>query len=295
MDPLRWESRPRLRRPVLIAAFEGWNDAGEAASLATRYLGGAWSVRRFALIDPEEFYDFTDNRPQIRMLEGLVRRVEWPANELAAGAVAGTDHDAIVLRGVEPQLRWRTFTDLVVDVAKQFRVELVVTLGALLAEVSHRSPVPVVGSAATAELGGRLGLPLPTYQGPTGIVGVLHPAMAEAGIASASLWASAPHYLAQTRSPKAALALVRRVAGLLAATVNTADLEAAAAQYERQVDEAVAGNQELSHYIEGLESATPEPDRPPAAGAGEQARLEPLAGESLAAEVARFLREQDRG
>src|SRR5437667_576174 len=224
MEQFRWEDRPRLRRPLLLAAFEGWNDAADAASTAVRYLGERWQARSFASIDPEDFYDFSSTRPQVRLTDGLTREIVWPTTELSAATLPGADRDVIVLLGVEPELRWRTFCTEVVDVAQGLGVEMVVTLGALLADVPHSRPVRVTGTAADAELVRKLGLQRSRYEGPTGIVGVLHDAFNKAQMPSASLWAAVPHYVAATPSPKAALALVQRAADLLRSSVITTDL-----------------------------------------------------------------------
>ena len=282
MDHVRWQDRPQLRRPVLIAAFEGWNDAADAASTAVRYLRDRWSARPFATIDPEEFHDFTVTRPQVRLVQGITRRIEWPETELSAAPLPGTSRDAVVLLGHEPQLRWRTFSEQVVRVAAELHVELVVILGALLADVAHTRPVRVTGSAADAELVRRLGLGRSAYEGPTGIVGVLHDAFRRAHLPSASLWAAVPHYVGSTPSPKAALALVERAADLLSTTVVTEDLQVAAADYERQVSEVVAGDDDIADYVHRLESTDDD----------DVADMEMVSGEALAAELERYLREQ---
>src|SRR5256885_2056089 len=284
MDAIRWSARPSLRRPVLLAAFEGWNDAADAASTAARYLRDRWAARPFAEVDPEEFYDFSSTRPQVRLVDGLTREIVWPANELSAASLPGERHDIVVLLGVEPQLRWRTFSEQVIGAARELGVEMVITLGALLADVAHTRPVQVTGTAADQTLVERLRLQRSRYEGPTGIVGVLHAACNAAGIPSASLWAAVPHYVAATPSPKAALALVRRTAGLLATQLTTTDLEILAASYERQVTEVVASDDDVSAYVQQLEERGDEDDEL------EEADLP--SGDALAAELERFLREQ---
>lgn len=267
---------------MLIAAFEGWNDAGDGASMAARYLADGWSARRFASIDPEEFYDFTVTRPRIRLVEGAARRLEWPEGELSAASPTGSAHDVVFLHAAEPQLRWRAYAASVVGVARALDVELALTLGGLGAEVSHTRPVRVTGTAADPALEARLGLQRSGYQGPTGIVGVLHDALSTADIPTASLWASVPHYVSGTPSPKAALALVRRAAGLLGAPVETTDLEIAASAYEREVSEVVAEDEDVAGYVARLEELGPED--------GELPWPPPTA--ELADEVERFLRGQ---
>src|SRR4051794_37803087 len=282
MDYVRWEDRPRLRRPVLVAAFEGWNDAADAPTPAARFLRDHWAARPFASVDPEEFYDFSSTRPQVHLIDGLTREITWPANELFAAALPGNEHDVIVMLGVEPGLKWRTFTSEIVEAATDLGVELMITLGALLADVPHTRPVRVTGTAADAELVQRLGLQRSRYEGPTGIVGVLHDAFSRASIPSASLWAAVPHYVAGTPSPKAALALVERTAELLNSAVPTTALEIAAASYERQVTEVVESDDDVSEYVHRLEESDDEDD--------EEEELP--SGEALAAEFEKFLREQ---
>jgi proteasome assembly chaperone (PAC2) family protein len=284
MDYVRWQDRPRLRRPVLIAAFEGWNDAADAASTAVRYLRDRWSAHPFATIDHEDFYDFTATRPQVRLVNGLTRRIEWPETELSCAALPGTSRDVVVLLGHEPQLKWRTFTEQIVTIATELKVELIVILGALLADVPHSRPVRVTGTAADAELVRRLGLGRSTYEGPTGIVGVLHEAFSKSHLPSASLWAAVPHYVAATPSPKASLALVERAVDLLSTTVDFEDLAIAAADYERQVNEVVAADDDVMAYVHRLESSSDDD------AAAED--METVSGEALVAELERYLREQ---
>ncbi|HEV2758052.1 MAG TPA: PAC2 family protein [Acidimicrobiales bacterium] len=285
MQHVAWQDRPQLRRPVLVAAFEGWNDAADAASSAARYLRDRWSARPFASIDPEEFYDFTATRPQVRLVQGITRRIEWPETELSYAALPGTSRDVVVLLGHEPQLKWRTFSEQVVGVAEELGVELVIILGALLADVPHTRPVRVTGTAADGELVRRLGLGKSTYEGPTGIVGVLHEAFSRAHVPSASLWAAVPHYVASTPSPKASLALVERATDLLSSRVATADLELAVADYERQVSEVVAADEDVIAYVRRLElSADDDDDDVP--------DLEMVSGDALADELERYLRDQ---
>lgn len=283
MDALRWEAHPVLHRPLLLVAFEGWNDAGDAASLAVQYLAQAWDATLFARIDPEEFYDFTDTRPQVRLVDGETRSLEWPDVELLSATIpAGpAGRDVILVRGVEPQLRWRTFCRLLVDVARSYQAEMALILGALLADVPHTRPVRVSGSADDAGLAARLGLARSTYEGPTGIVGVLHHAFSEAGVPAASFWAAVPHYVHQVPSPKAALALVERSASLIGASVNPLELRVAAEEYVRQVSERVADDDDAAAYVAQLEAVDDSETDPT-----------PLLGdpERLAEEVERFLR-----
>jgi proteasome assembly chaperone (PAC2) family protein len=276
MEHVRWTSRPDLRQPVLIAAFEGWNDAGDASSNAVRWLHERWGAEPFAHIDPEEFFDFSATRPRVRLDDGRQREIVWPAFEFSTTTIPGTEIDVVLLLGTEPQLRWRTFCAQVVDVASACGVRLAITLGALLADVSHAAPVSVIGTAYDPKVVERLGLTQSSYEGPTGIVGVLHDALARAGVASASLWAAVPSYVPSAPSPKAQLALVERTAGLLDVGLVTTDLEIAAASYERQVTELVEADDDTAAYVRHLEEAQEE-DVDPA---------------DFVAEVERFLRDQ---
>jgi hypothetical protein len=291
MDALRWERRPVLHTPLFVVAFEGWNDAGDAASLAVGYLTQAWGAERFATIDPEEFYDFTSTRPQVRLEDGETRALDWPEVELLSAripgtAAGGTARDVVLVRGVEPQLRWRTFCGLLVDVAKGFGADLAVILGALLADVPHTRPVRISGNADDADLAARLGLVPSAYEGPTGIVGVLHHAFSEAGVPSASFWAAVPHYVHQVPSPKAALALVERSASLIGAPVNPLELRVAAEEYVRQVSERVADDDDAAAYVASLEAAD-DSEADPTTLLGDPDRL--------AEEVERFLRRHRGG
>lgn len=303
MDELLWDgpepSRPRLVRPMLVAAFEGWNDAGDGATTAVRHLSERWSAQRFASIDPEEFFDFSSTRPTVTLSGGTTRQIRWPANEFFAGRTPA-GRDVILMLGSEPQLRWRTFCSLVIEVARWAEVELVLTLGSLLADVPHSRPVRITGSAVNADLVAKLGLERSRYEGPTGIVGVLHDALSRAGVGSASIWGAVPHYLPGTPSPKVALALVQRAAELLDATVSTIDLEIATAEYERQVDEVVEADEDMSRYVRQLEENHDEGDDndddddvgPDDGGTLTDEYGNLPTGEALAAELERFLRDQ---
>lgn len=289
MELVNWERQPQLRRPLLVVAFEGWNDAGDASSLALGYLADAWDAERFATIDCEQFYDFTVTRPNVRIDDDGDRVIEWPDIEILSARIRGSQHDLVMVRGVEPQLRWRTFSAAMVEVARRVGAEMAVILGALLADVPHTRPVKVSGSTDDRELADRLGLSKSTYEGPTGIVGVLHDALRQAGIPTASFWAAVPHYVHQLPSPKAALALVERSSALLGAPVDPLELRVAARDYERQVDERIAGDDDAAAYVAQLEDAQDE-------GWGEDAP-EPLglgSVDELTAEVERFLRDHPR-
>jgi proteasome assembly chaperone (PAC2) family protein len=268
---------------VLVAAFRGWNDGAQGASLAASFLAQAWEARRFADIDPEEFFDFQATRPHVALEEGLTRRIDWPETAFYHASIPGLERDAVLALGIEPNLRWRTFSDEVVELAQDLEVELVVTLGALLADVPHTRPAPVTGSASDPKLVEELRLASSRYEGPTGIVGVVHDACRRAELPSASLWAAVPHYASLAASPKAALALCLRLADLLGTEFDLADLEQASAAYEAQVSEAVASDEETEAYVQQLE------ERRDALGE----ELDMPSGETLAAELTRFLREHE--
>jgi predicted ATP-grasp superfamily ATP-dependent carboligase len=279
---LQIEHRPELERPVLIAAFRGWNDGAQGASLAGGYLAKTWNAQQFASIDPEDFYDFQATRPMVSLVEGITRRIDWPDNDFYHASPEGLGRDALLLLGVEPNLRWRRFTSLIVELAREHEVELVVTLGALLADVPHTRPAPVTGTASDPELVERLGLQVSRYEGPTGIVGVLHDACREASLPSVSLWAAVPHYVSLAPSPRAALALCERLGDLLEAGIDTSELEQAVEAYTQRVTEAVSTDEDTAEYVQELERRAEmmdESDLP--------------SGDSLAAELTRFLREHD--
>ena len=273
MSELRIDSRPQLEQPVMIAAFRGWNDGGQGASLAGAYLARAWAAVEFASIDPEGFYDFQATRPTVSLVDGYTRQIEWPENTFLHAPLPGARRDAIIMLGVEPNLRWRTFSGLIVDFAQELGVELVVTLGALLADVPHTRDIPMTGICSDADLVERLGFQQSTYEGPTGMVGVLHHAFTEAGLPSVSLWASVPHYVAAAPNPKAALALIRSFEGVAGVAVDGSDLEQSAEEYERQVNAAVATDPDVKSFVERLEKTLDEvteespPERIPSADA----------------------------
>src|SRR5581483_2466788 len=273
MQPLQWEHRPDgLRAPAVVCAFKGWNDAADAASSAATFVGGALGAQRFATIDPEEFYDYQATRPRIKLVEGQTRQIVWPAVELFAARVPRAPRDLIVVTGSEPSFRWRTFAKLIVELVEALGAQLVVTLGSLLADVPHTRPISVTGLASDPALIARLGLTSSSYEGPTGIVGVLHAGCQEAGLPSASLWAAVPHYIAATPNPKAALALVRKLEGLVGIAVDASELESAAGDYERQVNLAVQSDPDVQACVERRDDCARPPALPAPAGAGRPAR-----------------------
>lgn len=272
---------------MLIAAFRGWNDGAQGASLAASFLARAWNARRFGDIDPEEFYDFQAVRPHVSLEDGLTRRIDWPENAFLEAALPvvppAPERDAVLLLGIEPNTRWRTFTAEIVGLAEELGVELVVTLGALLADVPHTRPCPVTGSATDPKLVDELGLAASRYEGPTGIVGVVHDACRKASLSSVSLWAAVPHYASLAPSPRAALALCRRLGELIETELDLEELEVAGDAYERQVSQAVASDEETTAYVRELERRADELE----------AEADLPSGETLAAELTRFLREHE--
>jgi proteasome assembly chaperone (PAC2) family protein len=283
MSELNIEFRPELRRPVLVAAFRGWNDGGQGATLGAGYLAKQWEAERFAEIDPEDFYDFQATRPQVSLEEGMTRRLDWPENSFFHAEIPGTGRDAVILLGTEPNLRWKSFSALVLGLMQDLGIERAVTFGSLLADVPHTRPAPVTAAATDSALMEELGLEPSRYEGPTGIVGVLLDSCRTAGISSLSLWAAVPHYVSLAPSPRAALALVRRFGELLQIDVDVADLEHAADEYSEQVTEAVSADADTAAYVEELERRVDmlrEEENLPS-------------GDTLAAELTRFLRERD--
>jgi predicted ATP-grasp superfamily ATP-dependent carboligase len=288
MDHVAWSRRPELDSPTLVAAFTGWNDAGDAASLAVRHLIDQFSARAFASIDPEEFFDFQTTRPEVRLADGVTREILWPGNDLFSASTPGGD--VMLLLGTEPQLKWRTFARQVTDVAREMGAGLVVTLGALLADVIHRRPVHLIGTASDADVIERYGLQRSRYEGPTGIVGVLHDACVRADLASVSLWAAVPAYASQVTSPKAAVTLAEGACDLIGAPFVSGLLGQAVVDYERHVERLVAADSDLVEYVRRLEAMgdedEEEDDDDAEAAAGE------LSAEGLMDDIERFLRDQ---
>src|ERR1700691_5856256 len=297
MQPLIWDRRPAgLRAPGMVCAFEGWNDAGDAASTAVSFVSTALEAKRFAYVDTEEFYDFQANRPRIRLSAREGRReIEWPTVEIYEAPVPGSERDLVLVQGVEPSLRWRSFSTLIVELAEALGVQLVITLGALLADVPHTRPVAMTGFASDPALMERMGAQRPSdYEGPTGIVGVLHSVSTDAGLPSMSLWASIPHYVAAAPSPKAALALVRRLEDLVGVSLDTTELEEATVGYERQVGLAVSSNPEVQAFVDRLEQDEDDEEDAEANGRSDLPLLldDLPSGDLLASEFQRFLRQQ---
>jgi proteasome assembly chaperone (PAC2) family protein len=286
---VRLEWRPELERPVLIAAFTGWNDAADAASLALATLAESWEARRFGVFDSEEFFDFQATRPQIKLTDGITRTIEWPENIVSATEPrieAAGDRGAVLLSGPEPNFRWRSFSEAVAELAKDVGAELVVTMGALLADVPHSRPVTISANSQDSALVESLNLSASRYEGPTGITGVLHRACADAALPSVSFWASVPHYLPAVPSAPAALALLESLSTLLGVKVDKTDLEQTAATYQEQVSAAVSRDEDLASYVRMLEERFD-------TNADEEGRNLP-SGDDLARELESFLRQQRR-
>jgi predicted ATP-grasp superfamily ATP-dependent carboligase len=284
---VRFELRPALERPAVVAAIRGWNDGGEAASIAARYLIERWDGALMATLDPEEFVDFQVTRPTVRLEDGVSRVIDWPNGEFTMAAEGG--RDVVFFTAVEPNMRWRTFSSAVIETAQEIGAESLVTLGAFLTNVPHSRPVPVVGSAPTPEAAAELGLATSQYEGPTGIIGVLHDSANRVGLRSISLWAAVPHYLPVAPNPKAALALVERLTAILHTDVELASLQQAAREWEESVGRLLEENAELGAYVEQLEQAVD-------TGETELRITEDIpSGDAIAAELERFLRENESG
>tara|TARA_B100000929_G_scaffold290789_1_gene285933 strand:- start:819 stop:1694 length:876 start_codon:yes stop_codon:yes gene_type:complete len=241
-----------LNSPVCIAAFEGWNDAGEAATSAVKYFQDRFNAIKIGTIESEEFFDFTISRPVIEIPDKQ-REIIWPATEIYVAKMSDSKHDLVIIVGHEPQLRWRTFTDQIIEIASITESQMVVTLGSLLTDIPHSRPVKVFGSSDDSDLAQRLNLPPSTYEGPTGIVGVINSVLREKRIPSMSLWAGVPSYVSGANSPKAALALVERLAEVLQIGIACTDLEIASAAYERQINELIAEDIDTTEYVNQLE------------------------------------------
>ena len=276
--------RPELRRPILVAAFEGWNDAGEAASTALTFVAEELGAQLIGHIDPEEFYDFQVTRPSVRMGEDGERSIQWPSVEILAVVLPEAERDLILLRGTEPNLRWRAFAGEIMAVADELGAELLVTLGALLADVPHTRPVHVVGTTVDQDLAARLDLPTSRYEGPTGMIGVLADAAKRAALPSVSIWAALPHYVQAAPNPRAALALIERLVDLLPLELDTESLVEASETFDATVAEIVDEDPELVGYVRRLEEEADRDDE-----------LADLPADELVAEVERFLRDQPGG
>jgi proteasome assembly chaperone (PAC2) family protein len=267
-----------LRAPVMIAAFEGWNDAGESATGAITHLLTVWSHQQLGTLDPEEYYDFQVNRPTIRVDEKIVREIIWPNTIIYAVSTPHLSHDFLIVKGIEPSMRWRRFADELLDLADDYEVSLLITMGALLADTPHSRPISVTGSGSHPDVAERLGVEISRYEGPTGIIGVLQDAANRRDLDAVSLWAAVPHYVSTPPSPKASLALVNALEDFLEISITQGDLPERAASWEKHVDQMAAEDSEVGDYVKQLETSKDSSDIPE------------MSGEILAREVERFLR-----
>lgn len=285
MDPIIWEREPPvLRAPVLVASFSGWNDAANAASTAIGAIAGSLETELVARIDPEDFFDFQANRPTIEIVDGQMQGVEWPDNLIVAAKAAGAERDLLLISGTEPSTRWRGFCGSVLDIAERCGVESVVTFGSLIADVAHTRPVPITGLASDEAMIEQLGFDDVSYEGPTGVLGIFHGICRERGLSAASLWAAVPHYAAAVPNPKAGLALLRRLEGMIGIAVEASELEQAAVAFETQVSQAVAANPEIKEMVERLEEQQDE-----VAGFTQE---DVPSGDAIARDFQRFLRQR---
>lgn len=273
-----FESAFALRKPIMLAAFEGWNDAGESATGAINHLLASWSHHKLATVDPEEYYDFQVNRPSIKVDERVVREIIWPNTVLFEVSTPHLDHDFVIVKGIEPSMKWRTFAQELLDIADDYEVSMSITLGALLSDTPHTRPITVTGSGAHPDVASRLGIEISKYEGPTGIIGVLQDAAYTRGIDAVSLWASVPHYVSTPPCPKASLALINALEDFLDISIPQGDLPERASSWETQVNQMAAEDSEVGDYVKQLESSKDAADLPAATG------------ESIAREVERFLR-----
>ncbi len=281
MDPIRRFSEPSLRAPVAVMAFEGWNDASEAASGTVAYLIGQYDAEPFAIVDPETFINFEETRPTIVVEDGQAREVSWPATKLYAAEMTDRDHDLVVVVGSEPQLRWQGFAQVITDLLRDLGVKQVVLLGAFLAQTPHTSPVPVMGTADDPQVLIELGVRGANYEGPTGIVGVLGPILRQEGFDVMSFWAATPHYLGTNANPKAMLALLEKTAKVLDLSVDASELATVSGDFESRVNAAMSVSTEFTSYVTRLEEAAEEPTT----------QISPSDAAELISEVEDFLKE----
>ena len=267
-----------LRDPIMIAAFEGWNDAGESATGAVSHLLTVWTHQQLAITDPEEYYDFQVNRPSIRVDAKVVREIIWPNTIVYAVSTPHLSNDFLIVKGIEPSMRWRRFADELLDLADDYEVKLLITMGALLADAPHSRPISVTGSGSRPDVAERLGVEISRYEGPTGIVGILQDAANRRDLDAVSLWAAVPHYVSMPPSPKASLALVNALEDFLEISIAQGDLPDRAKTWEEQVDHMAAEDSEVGDYVKQLENSKDANEIPE------------LSGELLAREVERFLR-----
>ncbi|MFN2518569.1 MAG: PAC2 family protein [Jatrophihabitantaceae bacterium] len=277
---------PKLVNPVLVAAFEGWNDAGDAASGAVEHLELVWDAQPLTEIDPDDYYDFQVNRPTVSLVDGVTRRISWPTTRFSVCRPPGAEFDLVIVRGIEPNMRWRSFCEELLAVIRELDVRIVVTLGALLSDTPHTRATAVTGTSYDSDSATRYGLEKSRYEGPSGIVGVLQDACVAAGIPAISFWAGVPHYVSQPPNPKATLALLHSVEEVLDLPVPLAELPQQSVEWQKLVDEMAAEDDEVTDYIRNLEQRDDEIDR---------SELGEASGDAIAREFERYLRRRDRG
>ncbi|WP_238422394.1 PAC2 family protein [Gordonia sp. 'Campus'] len=288
MNAEQMSNLPQLRRPILLAAFEGWNDAGDAASSAVEHLALEWDARPLADIDSDEYYDFQVNRPTVNQIDGVTRRIDWPTTSISYCSPRGAERDIVLVRGIEPNMRWRAFCAEIVELAQELDVETTVMLGALLADTPHTRPVPVTGAAYSSESAAKYNLAESRYEGPTGITGVLQDLFVQAGLPAVSFWAAVPHYVSTPPNPKATVALLTRVEEVLDIEVPLGTLPEQAEEWERAVTEMTEDDEEIAEYVRGLEErgdAEVDPDEV----------MAKIDGDALAAEFERYLKRRGQG
>jgi len=277
-----FEDWPDLQSPVLVAAFEGWNDAGDAATGAIEHLELIWDATPLAALDPDEYYDFQVNRPTVSLVDGVTRRITWPTTRLSVCRPAGADFDLVLLHGIEPNMRWRGFCEEILDIVRELEIRTVVTMGVLLSDTPHTRPTPVTGTSYDAASATKYGLETSRYEGPTGIVGVLQDALVNAGIPAVSFWAAVPHYVSQPPNPKATIALLHRVEEVLDIAIPLGELPTQAEDWQKLVDEMAEEDSEVQEYIRNLEERD------------DEGELKETSGDVLAKEFERYLRRRDR-
>ena len=277
-----FENWPELKDPVLVAAFEGWNDAGDAATGAIEHLELTWSATPLAALDPDDYYDFQVNRPTVSLVDGVSRRISWPTTRLSVCRPAGADFDLVLVRGIEPNMRWRGFCEELLEIMRELGVRTAVTLGALLSDSPHTRPTPVTGTSYDGASATRFGLDRSRYEGPTGIVGVLQEACVTVGIPAISFWAAVPHYVAQPPNPKATIALLHRVEEVLDIAVPLGELPAQADDWLKLVNEMAAEDEDVRDYIRNLEERD------------DDGEMREASGDAIAKEFERYLRRRDR-
>ncbi|HEY3709199.1 MAG TPA: PAC2 family protein [Amycolatopsis sp.] len=279
-------AHPEPNRPLMVVAFEGWNDAGDAASRAVEHLQLNWDATPLAELEPDDYYDFQVSRPTVRMVDGVTRRVDWPTTRLSVCRPEGLDHDVVLVQGPEPNMRWRAFCAELLEHIMQLDVATVVTLGALLADTAHTRPVPVTGTAYDKDTASQFRLELNNYQGPTGIVGVLQDYCVQAGIPAVSIWAAVPHYVSHPPSPKATLALLHKLEDVLDVEIPLGALPEQSEEWERTVTEMADEDEEIAEYVRGLEER---------GDAETDVTMEEVSGDKIAAEFERYLRRRRPG